>query len=469
MGTGAITVIGGGLAGISAALALADLGSQVTLFESRAHLGGRVASVHHPRMGVEIDNCQHAAFRVYDRFFQLLGRADAQDIVRIQSRTEIPFVSPEKRVFASLRTGRLSPPNHMLTSMMRFPYLSMKDKLAMRKAIKSFAAEDDEGQWKLDDITFEKWLESKGQTPRAIERFFGYFTLAALNLKISEASAAQGVMLFRNGLFGARDAFDVVAFSQDLGQAMNGSLLAALKESGVDVRTSATVKSVARDHVIVGNERIEHDHVVIATPPHLAARLLKPIDENLSEKISALEYSALIGIHAFYRGSRIPEDFHFAAMVDEPLIQMIFNRNHELDEPIQEGIQWVSVPVSRADEYLHLSDEEIMVELVRVLECLWPDNSDIELVDHLIVKVPKATFAPTPGSSKNRPLVDSAGENISLAGSYTMTGWPSTMESATRSGLAAAARIHNRDWNFDDEWPGWPVRPQRDSTEWKVI
>ena len=469
MGTGAITVVGGGLAGISAALALADLGSQVTLFESRAHLGGRVASVHHPRMGVKIDNCQHAAFRVYDRFFQLLGRADARDIVRIQSRTEIPFVSPEKRVFASLRTGRLSPPNHMLTSMMRFPYLSMKDKLGMRKAIKAFAAEDDEGQWQLDDITFEKWLESKGQTPRAIERFFGFFTLAALNLKISEASAAQGVMLFRNGLFGARDAFDVVAFSQDLGQAMNGSLLTALKESGVDVRTSATVKSVARDHVIVENERITHDHVVIATPPHLAARLLKTIDENLSEKISALEYSALIGIHAFYRGSRIPDDFHFAAMVDEPLIQMIFNRSHELDEPIQDGIQWVSVPVSRADDYLNLSDEEIMAELARVLECLWPENSEIELVDHLIVKVPKATFAPTPGSSKNRPLVDSAGKNISLAGSYTMTGWPSTMESATRSGLAAAARIHNRDWNFDDEWPDWPIRPQRDSPDWKVI
>jgi len=469
MGTGAITVVGGGLAGISAALALADLGSQVTLFESRAHLGGRVASVHHPRMGVKIDNCQHAAFRVYDRFFQLLGRADARDIVRIQSRTEIPFVSPEKRVFASLRTGRLSPPNHMLTSMMRFPYLSMKDKLGMRKAIKAFAAEDDEGQWQLDDITFEKWLESKGQTPRAIERFFGFFTLAALNLKISEASAAQGVMLFRNGLFGARDAFDVVAFSQDLGQAMNGSLLTALKESGVDVRTSATVKSVARDHVIVENERITHDHVVIATPPHLAARLLKTIDEDLSEKISALEYSALIGIHAFYRGSRIPDDFHFAAMVDEPLIQMIFNRSHELDEPIQDGIQWVSVPVSRADDYLNLSDEEIMAELARVLECLWPENSEIELVDHLIVKVPKATFAPTPGSSKNRPLVDSAGKNISLAGSYTMTGWPSTMESATRSGLAAAARIHNRDWNFDDEWPDWPIRPQRDSPDWKVI
>ena len=469
MGAGKITVVGGGIAGISAALALADLGSQVTLFESRAHLGGRVASVRHPRMGIEIDNCQHAAFRVYDRFFQLLGRAGAQDIVRIQSRTEIPFVSPEKKVFASLRTGRLSPPNHMMTSMMRFPYLSMKDKLGMRKAIKAFAAEDDEGQWQLDDITFEKWLESKGQTPRAIERFFGFFTLAALNLKVSEASAAQGVMLFRNGLFGARDAFDVVAFSQDLGQAMNGSLLAALKESGVEVRTSATVKSVARDHVIVENERISHDHVVIATPPHLAARLLKTIDEDLSAKISALEYSALIGIHAFYRGSRVPDDFHFAAMIDEPLIQMVFNRSHELDEPIQDGIQWVSVPVSRADDYLHLGDEEIIAELSRVLECLWPENSGVEMVDYLVVKVPKATFAPTPGSSKNRPFVDSAGENISLAGSYTMTEWPSTMESATRSGLAAAARIHNRAWNLDDDWPDWPSRPQRDSPGWKVI
>lgn len=469
MGADAVTVVGGGIAGISAALALADLGSKVTLFESRAHLGGRVASVRHPRLEIEIDNCQHAAFRIYDRFFQLLGRAKAQDIVRIQNRTEIPFVSPEKKVFASLRTGRLSPPNHMMTSMMRFPYLSMKDKLAMRKAVKAFAAEDDEGQWQLDDITFEEWLESKGQTPRTIERFFGFFTLAALNLNISEASAAQGVMLFRNGLFGARDAFDVVAFSQDLGKAMNGSLLTALKESGVDVRTSSTVKSVAKDHVIVENQRIEHDHVVIATPPHLAARLLKSIDPVLSEKISALEYRALIGIHAFYRGSRLPDDFHFAAMVDEPLIQMIFNRSHELDEPIKDGLQWVSVPVSRADDYLNHSDEEILSELKRVIDSLWPDESEVELVDHLIVKVPKATFAPTPGSSKNRPLVDSAGQSISLAGSYTMTGWPSTIESATRSGLTAAARVHNITWNCDDLWSDWPISPKRDDSDWKVI
>lgn len=469
MGAGSVTVVGGGIAGISAALALADLGSQVTLFESRAHLGGRVSSVRHPRLDLEIDNCQHAAFRVYNRFFQLLGRANAQDIVRIQSKTELPFVSPEKKVFASLRTGRLSPPNHMVTSMMKFPYLSIKDKLAMRKAVKAFAAEDDDGQWDLDNITFEKWLESKGQTPRTIERFFGFFTLAGLNLNISEASAAQGVMLFRNGLFGERDAFDVVAFSKDLGQAMNGSLLTALKESGVDVRTSSTVKSVANDHVMVDDERIEHDHVVIATPPHLAARLLKPINQNISEKISLLDYRALIGIHAFYRGNRLPKDFHFAAMIDEPLIQIIFNRSHELDDPLPDGIQWVSVPVSRADDYLKTSDEEMISELNRVLESLWPENSEVELIDYLVVKVPKATFAPTPGSSNNRPDVDSAGKSISLAGSYTMTGWPSTIESATRSGLLAAARIHGIEWNSDDQWSDWPIGPQRGDPGWKVI
>jgi len=140
-----------------------------------------------------------------------------------------------------------------------------------------------------------------------------------------------------------------------------------------------------------------------------------------------------------------------------------------LDEPLPDGIQWVSVPVSRADDYLKKSDEEMISELNRVLESLWPENSEVELLDYLVVKVPKATFAPTPGSSKNRPDVDSAGESISLAGSYTMTGWPSTIESATRSGLLAAARIHNLEWNSDDLWSDWPIGPQRGDTDWKVV
>ena len=444
-----MVVVGGGLAGITAALALADAGLRVTLKEARGHLGGRVGSVKHPRLGIKVDNCQHAAFRVYDRFFQLLGRADARDVVKIQSKTNLPFALPSSGRIASLTTGRLSPPNHMIGSMLKFPFLNLKDKLAMRSVVKAFSKLDDVSQWEFDDITFKEWLESKGQTQKAIERFFGFFTLAALNISIEEVSAAQGIMLFRHGLFGKADAFDVVSFTKHLGEAIDGPLTKALLDSGVNIEFNTSVKSM--------EELSNYDGKVIALPPHLSAKVCGISND--------LEYRALIGIHAFYRGNVVPDDFTFAAMIDEPLIQIIFNRSQEMDS--QSELQWISIPVSAADPFLKTSDEEILNELDRVLKSLYP-NLKGELVDYLIVKTPKSTFAPTPGSAAKRPKVDLLGDSIAIAGSHTMTGWPSTMEGAVRSGLQAAAHIlGKKEYHHDQDWQGWPARPSRGDNNWR--
>jgi uncharacterized protein with NAD-binding domain and iron-sulfur cluster len=145
---------------------------------------------------------------------------------------------------------------------------------------------------------------------------------------------------------------------------------------------------------------------------------------------------------------------------------MVFNRNSELSSPIEEGVQWVTVPVSAADEYLKMEDEEILKQLDKVLLQLWPENADIERIEHLIVRTPKATFAPTPGSAELRPNASFLGNNIAIAGCWTKTNWPSTMEGAVRSGLNAAAHILEIEWDSDKPWQQWPLRPQRGDAEW---
>ncbi len=462
-----VSVVGGGLAGIAASIALCDSGHEVHLFEARKQLGGRVASVKHPRLGLQIDNCQHAAFRVYDCFLQLLSRLDCRDIIRLQEKTILPFASPEKKVFSALKTGKLSPPNHMIGSMMSFPFLSMRDKLAMRKVLKSFQKFSDEDQWDMDHISFKDWLVEQGQTERTISRFFGFFTLAALNLEIEESSAAQGIMLFRRGLFGQKEAFNVGVFSQDIGAAMNQKIIPKLREVGVNVHLSSNVKSVEENHLTVGEEKFEHDAVILATPQHLTKKLLTEKEDEVISQLEKLEYRSLIGIHAFYRGNRIPKDFTFASMVDEPVIQILFNRSSELSQPLAGGLQWLSVPVSCADSYLDWKDEQFISELNRVLDALWPDQSGCELVDSLVVKIPKATFAPLPGSYQNRPK-PKVSENIFLAGDFVQTGWPSTMEGAVRSGLMAAASLENKKWNNQSTWPDWPKPPQIGDEGWGV-
>jgi len=486
MDEGHVIVIGGGLAGISAALACSDAGRKVTLIEARSHLGGRVSSVKHPRQDWQLDNCQHACFRVYDRFLQLMGRANAQQSIKLQANTHLPFALPEKKVFSALTTGRLSPPNHMMGSMLSFPFLSMRDKLAMRKAVKALSSMDNQQMWQLDDTLFIDWLRQNGQTERAIDRFWAFFVLAALNISIQEASAAQACMLFKNGLFGAADAFDVGAFTSDLSDSIEPALSSALEQAGVKIIRNSTVKAVVIENNVFTSVKLKDDilqcsDVIFATPHHITARILEnsvtkseiPVLEEMGSKIDKLctdigriEYRSLIGIHSFYRGNRVPKDFTFAVMVDQPLIQMVFNRNSELSSPIEEGVQWVTVPVSAADEYLKMEDEEILKQLDKVLLQLWPENADIERIEHLIVRTPKATFAPTPGSAELRPKASFLGNNIAIAGCWTKTNWPSTMEGAVRSGLNAAAHILEIEWDSDKPWQQWPLRPQRGDAEW---
>lgn len=478
MGDEHVVVIGGGIAGVTAALACADAGRNVTLLEARKVLGGRVSSVTHPRTGWELDNCQHACFRVYDRFMQLVGRTKGQDAIKLQARTVLPFASPATGEFANLASGRLSPPNHLIGSMLSFPFLSFKDKLAMRKAVKRLATMKHADIWALDGIPFRTWLEEQGQTDQAINRFWSFFVLAALNIDLDEASAAQACMLFNKGLFGDADAFDVGAFTSHLSESFHPAYLEALEQAGVQVRLNTSAKSIEHENgaptcVKLAKDSIVCTDVIFTTPHHITARLLKA--SNLEEKsalierdINSMDYRPLIGIHSFYRGNRVPEDFTFAVMIDEPLIQIIFNRNAELDQPVEEGVQWLSIPVSSAVPFMGMEDDEILAELDRVLDALWPEQTNVKRFEHLIIKTPKATFAPTPGSAEGRPSAGAISERIALGGCWTKTDWPSTMEGATRSGLQAAAHILKRTYSTDDAWPEWPSRPARREPGWRV-
>ena len=467
-----IIVIGGGFAGIASALALADSGKKVTLFEARRFLGGRVASVEHPRLHIPIDNCQHAAFRVYGRFFQLIARCGALRMMKIQSKTVLPFFEPSKQEFASIRSGKLSPPNHMVGSMLKFPFLGMKDKLAMRKAVKTLSRMTEEEIWELDDQTFHEWLIEQGQTEKSIEVFWGFFILAALNIDAKEASAAQGCMLYKTGLFGSKEAFDVACFQHHLTYIFHEKILNVLQEAGVTVHLSSSVNSIEIDKN--GECSVEtlhlHEHaekIILATPPHITKKLLTSsgsvmsmTQENL-RLFDDIEYTALMGIHAFYRGEKVPKSFAFSAVIGEPLIQMVFHRNHELQNPLADGVQWISVPVSHADQFLKMNDDEIMNELHRVMGVMFPETAEILPVESLIVRMPKATFAPRPGSASTRPTPGAIHSSIALAGCYTATKWPSTMEGAVRSGCIAAAHILGIDWNPDDNWSSWPNPPTR--------
>ena len=476
-----VVVIGGGLAGIAAALAIADEAesNEVILLEARSRLGGRVSSAKDPKSGIELDNCQHACFRVYERFFQMIARAGGHHNIKLQSRTNLPFMQVGSGRTAILRDGRLAPPNHMGASLLNFPFLSLKDKIAMRKVVKVLATMSEAEMAEIDTQDFRSWLVKKGQTERSIERFWGFFVLAALNTNIDEASASLSAFLFQRGLFNDPHAFDVGVFTSHLSDSIHPDLIDVLHEAGVDVRLSTTAKALVWEDGCSGVEssdgNLTCDAVVVALPHHLAARLLMSDEapeevRNVAELASQLEYRSLIGIHALHPKPVLPDDFKFSICVDEEVIQMLFNKNSELDAenlPIENG-QWISVPVSAADKFLDWKDEDFLAEYTRVVKGTFPETWN-KPQTFKVIKTRKATFAATAGSAEFR-----VGQNVlsqhhlHLAGSWTDTGWPSTIEGAVRSGLLAAAGLMDFEWDPETDWKRWPRPPQRLDDDWNT-
>lgn len=283
--------------------------------------------------------------------------------------------------------------------------------------------------------------------------------------------------MFKRGLFGDPHAFDVGAFQDHLSGALDAPFRAALDSAGVDLRCSTQVSRLLWEDgecrgVVVGDTTIKADSVVLATPHHIVTRMLRGEGASdsaiaVAARTSALGYTALIGLHALYDSIKSGEDTTFTALVDEPIIQMIFNRNAELSEANQppDGLQWLSTPISFADPYLEMSDGELQTEFERVADSMWPD-SKARLQRFFVVRTKRATCAFPIGSHKLRPAAGDAGQGIALAGDYTDQGWPSTMEGAARSGLVAAAHVLGRSWNPDSPWPDWPKPPRRDTEGW---
>ena len=471
-------VVGGGLAGISAALALQDSGKwNVKLFEAGKKLGGRVSSIKDTETDMYLDNCQHACFRVYDHFLQLIGRCNAQNSIKFQQKTNVKFTNPNTGISGSLYDSKLKPPNHLAKSILKFPHLSFKDKLAMRKVVKKLSKMTEEERINLDNISFEEWLKNNGQTQNSIEVFWGFFVLAALNISIKKASTAQAAFLFRKGLFGNNDSFDVGAFSEDLSHIFENQILNTLKESGVKIYKSTKVNSLIWNgekfsQIETSKEKFSADLIILATPHHITNRLLKKnndLTKGICERIDKMEYNSIIGIHGLYSKMVTDEDFHFTALVNEPIIQMVFNRNFELKDKSNSKIeQWLSVPVSYADSYLSYSNQDLKEEYKKVITKIWPEHSKY-LTKIVVIKTPKATFSTKTGSTKLRLTSNEIIPGLRLCGDYIDNNWPSTMESAVISGLMAASSVLENDWNSEELWENWPKPPKRGDSNWDTL
>ena len=459
-----VAIAGGGLAGLAAACALSDAGFRVTLFEKRPFLGGRASSYEHPGTGEVVDNCQHVLFRVCTnlvKFYAHIGVAN-----QIRWFDQMNFVEPGGRI-SVMKASPLPAPLHTAPSFLHFPFLSAADKLAITRALVplTLTVQRDNGQ------SFQQWLDAHGQTKNAVARFWHPILISALSEELDRISVSAAAQVVRESMK-TPAARHMGVPTLPLTELYNAAG-EYVRSHGGTLHFRCPVESFAADPSQVrvrmrGKEGAEEtfDYLVLALPFDALESVLPVGTEGnpLREKITHFENSPITGIHLWF--DRQISDLDHAVLLDRT-IQWMFHKSrlqpmrtqprekregHDLGRAAgadqngasaPEGGSYIELVVSSSKTLIAKSRAEIVDLALNEVREFFPGARDANLVKSTVIKEVNATYSPRPGIDAHRPVPVTPWPRVFLAGDWTATGWPATMEGAVRSGYIAAEALAN--------------------------
>lgn len=424
-----VAVVGGGLAGITAALRLADAGRRVTLVETKPWLGGLTHSFR--RGELEVDNGQHVFLRCCTAYRALLDRLGVTEQTHLQDRLDIAVHQPGVGT-ARLRRNNLPAPLHLGGALLGYGLLSPLQRFRFTRAALAMKALD-RSDPTLDERAFGDWLREQGQDPQTVRAMWDLVGLATLNVPADQASLALAAMVFQVGLLTDNDAADIGWATVPLRRLHGDAGARALAAAGATVLTGAKVDAVVRgEHGFTLRLRDAGEltacQVVLAVPPPAAHRLAPALGAG-PDRLGA---SPIVNVHLVLDRPVLTEPF--VAGVGTP-IQWVFDRTASSGLP---SGQYLAVSLSAADELVDLPVARLRELLFPDLEALFPTLAEATVVDFFVTRERTATFRAAPGSQASRPPAVTAIPDLFLAGAWTDTGWPATMEGAVRSGDTAA-------------------------------
>ena len=436
-----VAIAGGGLAGLAAACALADSGFRVTLLERRPYLGGRASSYEHPGTGEVIDNCQHVLFRVCTNLIEFYCRIGVEDKIRWYD--EMTFIEPGGRT-SVMHASPLPAPLHTAPSFLRFPFLDVKDKFAISRAIAALTLTQqlDTGKSFLD------FCRDHGQTENAIERFWKPILVSALSEDLDLISISYAAQVVRESMKSpaARHmGVPMLPLTELYNRA--GDYIRA-RNGQIQFRTSLKTFSADESQIkIHGAGREESfDYLIVSLPFDAIERVLPetPAAAPLREKLTHFEPCPITGIHLWF--DRQISDLDHAVLLDRT-IQWMFHKSRLLAVQgaanAESSGSYIELVVSASKYLIEKSRAEIVDLVLAEVREFFPAARAANLVKSTVIKEVHATYSPRPGIDAYRPPQATAWPRVFLAGDWTVTGWPATMEGAVRSGyLAAEALLH---------------------------
>jgi squalene-associated FAD-dependent desaturase len=438
-----VAVIGGGVAGLAAACALAQDGYAVELFERRPYVGGRASSYLHPGVDEVIDNCQHIILGCCTNVLGLLRRAGAEDAMHWSDG--ITYLEPGGGR-TKLRPAPLPAPLHSTPSFVSAKALGWHDKLAIARAISAFLrgsrAEDDRQN-------FADWLQRTGQTKRAVEHFWKPVLFSALNEDPDRISVRYAAKVFREAFLFSAEAGRMGVPRVPLSE-MYGQVAAAIEQAGGKVHLRSTVEGLCHDEgsarwrLRVADHVEVFDAVVLALSFEGLQKLLPALPDEaprtcLESLLTKFSHSPLTGIHLWF--DREITELEHAVLLDTT-VQWLYNTSRIQPER-QSGRagHLIELVVSASKSLVPMERQAIIDLALRELALFFPAMQQARLLKAAVVKEVRATYSIVPGLDEVRPGAESGWPGLLLAGDWTATGWPSTMESAARSGYLAAEAV----------------------------
>jgi squalene-associated FAD-dependent desaturase len=431
-----VAVVGGGLAGMAAALAAADGGAEVVAFERRPVLGGLTTSIRHN--GLFFDNGQHVFLRCCTAYRGFIDRIGATGQVFLQDRLDVPVLAPGG-ARASIKRSALPAPLHMAGSLGTYRHLSVRERVRLvRPALALRRLDPDDAS--LDNVSFGDWLADHGQNKRAVDRLWNLIALPTLNVGAGEASLGLATKVFRVGLLDRSDGGDIGWSRVPLGE-LHGAIAArALEAAGIETVLSSPVGAIGRAPlgaftVSSGARSVVVDAVILATPLRVSASIGASIGSVAgAREAEALGTSPIVNVHLVL--DRKVTDLPLAACVDSP-VQFVFD--HTVASGAKSG-QCLVISLSAADSYMATGSPELVSTFFEALRELFPAARQARLVDAIVTREKAATFRAVPGTAAFRPPTKTEVPGLFLAGAWCDTGWPATMEGAVRSGQQAASQ-----------------------------
>lgn len=438
-----VAVVGGGLAGLAAGSALAENGFHVTLFERRPYLGGRASSYQHPGTGEVVDNCQHVLLGCCTNLIEFYRRIGVEN--KIRWFDQLTFLEPGGRA-SVIRSSWLPAPFHTAPAFLRATCLNLADKLAVAAAMAALAplTPSDNGE------TFLAWLRRHGQTDGAINRFWKTVLVSALNEELENVSVRSAAQVIRESFLksatAGRMGIPTVPLS-DLYSAAGDYICAR----GGAVEFRCNVESFraepAQVKLLVSGQEQIFDFVILAVPFDVLCRLLPRTSaaEPLQQSLAHFETSPITGIHLWF--DRQITELEHAVLLDRT-IQWMFHKSklfaagrHGFSDAAASNGSYVELVVSSSKSLVEKSRAEIIDMALKELCEFFPAARDANLIKSTVIKEIHATYSPRPGIDAYRPGSQTAWPRVFLAGDWTATGWPATMEGAVRSGYVAAQYV----------------------------